>query len=263
MKKEILKHQQGARFNPACKSFVLKGFTLIELLVVIAIIAILAAMLLPALKQAKKAARAISCASNLKQFGLVSEMYAMDNADVPIRSMASADTDYRKSHYAKISPYFNYTPCNADSSVPDPTVPRTMWWCDEYITTYGNKAVFGPIMAYGSGYTGICSSINLANTFNGNNDGNSNFKPKKTWMIKYPSWTVYWGCANPANTGTAFWSTLMSRVWTDTYACPSVFHGTAVFCYFDGHVDRVTKLEIDIKSYSGGNTGGFNGTGQY
>ncbi len=55
------------------------GFTLIELLVVIAIIAVLMGILMPSLKKAREQARAVTCTSNLKQWGLIWYMYTEDS----------------------------------------------------------------------------------------------------------------------------------------------------------------------------------------
>jgi prepilin-type processing-associated H-X9-DG protein len=55
------------------------AFTLVELLVIIAIIAILSSLLLPVLARAKAAAHRGACESNLRQLGIVTELYWSDN----------------------------------------------------------------------------------------------------------------------------------------------------------------------------------------
>ncbi len=54
------------------------GFTLIELLIVIAIIVLLIGLLLPAIGKSRNAARAVICASNMRQVGMGLTNYAGD-----------------------------------------------------------------------------------------------------------------------------------------------------------------------------------------
>jgi prepilin-type N-terminal cleavage/methylation domain-containing protein len=57
------------------------AFTLVELLVVIGIIAVLIAILLPTLNRAREASKRTACLSNIRQLGLMFQIYANINHD--------------------------------------------------------------------------------------------------------------------------------------------------------------------------------------
>lgn len=87
-----------------------KTFTLIELLVVIAIIAILAALLMPALDNARGVARRIACTSNLRQLGMVQQMYAGDHGVFPatVERTRGEDTEKPLELYGNTPCYWHY-----------------------------------------------------------------------------------------------------------------------------------------------------------
>jgi prepilin-type N-terminal cleavage/methylation domain-containing protein/prepilin-type processing-associated H-X9-DG protein len=64
---------------PGRRRTVAKGFSIVELLVVMAIISVLFAMLFPALAKARQAALSLQCQTNLRNVGLLLELYQNQN----------------------------------------------------------------------------------------------------------------------------------------------------------------------------------------
>lgn len=222
-----------------CKSFTINGFSLIELLVVIAIIAILAAMLLPALNKVREKARAITCASNLKQLGTVMRFYENSNNDfiMPYRQLRtgfSPDWTYFYYYFLTDAGY-NYnkvykTPQNTNLFCPSDVAPNIVG--GGYNLSYGpNKAVM---------------------TDTSNPGTNANYMPqRRITMIKRPSAGIAMGDVKA--TAQLFAATTSTVSINASDLVYGLRHNNKKFLnglFLDGHVESVSysrMMDVSVK----------------
>lgn len=113
------------------KTKTIQGFTLIELLIVVAIIAILAALFTSAVIQAKQRLHSAICLHNLKQWGLATQLYALDHEDWLPRDGSPNGTSIRSGWYVDLPrmlniPVYHQMPWRTNSTRP-PT--KSIWIC--------------------------------------------------------------------------------------------------------------------------------------
>lgn len=107
------------------------GFTLIELMVVIAIMGILAAVLFSALVQAKQKVHGAVCLNNLRQWGLATQLYALDHEDWLPRDGSPNGISRNSGWYIDLPrlldvPDYHQMPWRTNSSHP---LTKSIWIC--------------------------------------------------------------------------------------------------------------------------------------
>lgn len=216
------------------------GFTLIELLVVIAIIAILAAILVPAVSGALDRAKAIYCASNLRQVSTALTMYALDRKD-QFPPLEGDPSQHEVSHpiWTFLLAKSGYLPGKAEQGV-GWRLGSGVWNCPvaEHVSNaYGGYGVAEQtVFAY-------WDEVSRINREQGNNYLGSMFmpdipNPSSTWLVGDASrrpWTV--------NTGWyAIWS--HPTEWASSHS-PAPRHSDKVnVAMIDGHVVGLSMEEL-------------------
>lgn len=209
-----------------------KFFTIIELLVITAVMAILAGMLLPALNKAREKAKAITCTNNLKQVGLIQNMYLSENDDVLANYPNSNSATYLLglTHWHDNNPYHpSYTSAKRNKKY-------FMFFCPSLnprsTETVIRQGTYGQaIPNWWSNANGILPA-EYAQAYlpagQTNKEAAILFK-----RIKHPSGTPFWGCSALNVSGRAMGTYLLGGRTTGNFA--DIHDGLGNLSFADGH----------------------------